>query len=53
MNQTKAGLHSSIDDQKELAQKILAILDDPTKTKEMGQKLGRRLKFVKSLDVNF
>ena len=36
LNQAKAGLHSSIDDPKELAQKIVAILDDPTKTKEMG-----------------
>ncbi len=37
LNQAKAGLHSSIDDPKELAQKIVAILDDPAKTKEMGQ----------------
>ena len=37
LNQARAGLHSSIDDPKELAQKIVAVLDDPEKAKEMGQ----------------
>jgi glycosyltransferase involved in cell wall biosynthesis len=37
LNHAKAGVHSSIDDPKELAQKIVAILDDPEKAKEMGQ----------------
>ena len=41
LNQAKAGLHSSIDDPKELAQKIIAILDDQEKVKEMGEN-GRR-----------
>ena len=41
LNQAKAGLHSSIDDPKELAQKIMAILDDLGKAKEMGEN-GRR-----------
>ena len=36
-----AGLYSSIDDPKELAQKIGAVLDDPKKAKEMGEN-GRR-----------
>jgi len=36
-----AGLYSSIDDPKELAQKIGAVLDDPKKAQEMGQN-GRR-----------
>ena len=37
LNQGRAGLHSTIDDPKELAQKIVAILDDPEKAKGMGQ----------------
>ena len=37
MNQAKAGPRLSIDDPKELAQKIVAILDDLGKAKEMGQ----------------
>lgn len=37
LNQVNAGLYSSIDDPKELAQKIVAILDDPEKAKDMGQ----------------
>ena len=36
-----AGLHSSIDNPKELAQKIVAILDGPEKAKDMG-KNGRQ-----------
>ena len=36
-----AGLYSSIDDPKELAQKIGAVLDDPKKAQEMGEN-GRR-----------
>ncbi len=37
LNQANAGLYSSIDDPKELAQKIVAILDDPEKAEKMGQ----------------
>ena len=37
LNQAEAGVHSSIDDPKELAQKIVAILDDPEKAEKMGQ----------------
>jgi colanic acid biosynthesis glycosyl transferase WcaI len=37
----KAGLDSSMDDPKELAQKIVALLDDQTKGQELGQN-GRR-----------
>jgi len=37
LNQAKAGLYSSIDNPKELAQKIVAILDGPEKAKEMGE----------------
>ena len=36
LNQANAGLHSSIDDPKELARKIVAILDDSEKAKAMG-----------------
>jgi len=41
LNQANAGLYSSIDDPKELAQKIVAVLDDPKKAQEMGEN-GRR-----------
>jgi len=41
LNQARAGVHSSIDNPKELAQKIVAILDDPEKAKDMGEN-GRR-----------
>jgi len=41
LNQARAGVHSLIDNPKELAQKIVAILDDPEKAKGMGQN-GRR-----------
>ena len=37
LNQARAGVHSSIDNPKELAQKTVAILDDPEKAKDMGQ----------------
>ena len=37
LNKAEAGVHSSIDDPKELAQKIVAILDDPEKAEKMGQ----------------
>lgn len=41
LNQAEAGLHSSIDDPRELAQKIVALLDNPQKAQELGQN-GRR-----------
>ena len=41
LNQAKAGLHSSIDDSKELAQKIVALLDSPKMAQELGRN-GRR-----------
>lgn len=41
LNQAKAGLHSSIDDSKELAQKIVALLDSPTMARELGRN-GRK-----------
>ncbi len=41
LRHAKAGLNSSIGDPKELAQKIVAILDDPTKAQELGQQ-GRK-----------
>lgn len=34
MNQARAGVHSFIDNPKELAQKIVAVLDDPKKAKD-------------------
>ena len=37
LNKAEAGVHSSIDNPKELAQKIVAILDDPEKAEKMGQ----------------
>ena len=37
LNQAKAGLHSSIDDPKELAQKIVLLLDDRGKAQERGK----------------
>lgn len=37
MNQAKAGVYSSIDDPKELAQKIVAVLDNPEKPEVLGQ----------------
>ncbi|KAF5429779.1 Glycosyltransferase involved in cell wall bisynthesis, partial [Candidatus Methanophagaceae archaeon] len=37
LNQAKAGPRLSIDDPKELAEKIVAILDDPEKGEKMGQ----------------
>lgn len=41
LNQVMAGVHSSIDDPKELAQKIVLLLDDRDKAQEMG-KNGRK-----------
>ena len=37
LNKAKAGLHSPIDDPKELAQKIIELLDNPEKAQGMGQ----------------
>ena len=44
LKQARAGLYSSIDNSKELAQKIVALLDNPEKTEEMAQ-AGRTLFF--------
>lgn len=41
LKKAKAGFHSSIDDPKELAQKIVALLDDSKKAEKIGQN-GRR-----------
>ena len=41
LNHAKAGVHSSIDDPRELAQKIVSLLDDTQKAQEMGAN-GRR-----------
>ena len=41
LKKARAGVHSSIDDPKELAQKIVDLLDDSKKAKKMGQN-GRR-----------
>ena len=41
LNQAEAGFHSSIDDSKELAQKIVALLDSPTMAQGLGRN-GRR-----------
>ena len=37
LNQAKAGVHSSIDDPRELAQNIVSLLDDTQKAQELGQ----------------
>lgn len=44
LNQARAGVHSSIDDPKELAQKIVAILDGSEKAKD------RKIKEFRNLD---